>query len=199
MYRTRVVDPLIRSQMANACDILHDWKKFKPIIAGGSLWSWAAGKPARDIDIFIKSTWRARRKARSLVTDKSDAGLKVQIIKNGYFGEIEVIRKLKNTVYTAVMPDGTPVDIILSSVGGTKVLQYFDYRHCAVAFCPPCTTDLTGARSYTAGELEMLHKKARSKEMIISKIQRGLWGSVDAKEELVRVIHELKDIYLNKE
>lgn len=31
------------------------WALFRPVIAGGAIWSWAAGIPARDVDIWMYS------------------------------------------------------------------------------------------------------------------------------------------------
>jgi hypothetical protein len=195
MYREHLVDPIVKEQMNAACCILHDWKKHKPAIAAGCLWAWAARKPARDIDIFVKNSRKARKKAQSFIVNPSSAPLRKKVVKSNYFGVHEEARKIKAVAYTSILPDDTPLDIVLAPIPGIEAVKYFDYSHCAVAFSPPYTVDLTGVGHYIAGELNQMHKEARSKEVIMSKVQKTLWGNVDAEREIIRVIHELKDIY----
>lgn len=181
--------------MYAACKILYDWKKFKPAIAGGCLWSWAAGKQARDIDIFVKNSWRARKKARSFIFNASGVSLKKKVIKSNYFGVRELAKEIKTIAYTSILPDNTPLDIVLSPVSGIDATKYFDYSHCAVAFSPPHIVDFTGVGHYVSGQLNKRHKEARSEDVIMSKIQRILWKNPDAEREIVRIVHELKNIY----
>ena len=58
----------IHAQMVGAIEILRKWNWWKPIIAGGALWSWAAGNLANDVDIFARSTWWSRRRAKKTTT-----------------------------------------------------------------------------------------------------------------------------------
>jgi len=41
------------AEMREACELLFEWEDLKPVIAGGALWSWAAGRTPKDIDVFI--------------------------------------------------------------------------------------------------------------------------------------------------
>lgn len=194
MYREKA-DPLIKSQMIHACEVMYDWEKYNPAIAGGCLWSWAAKKTARDIDIFVKNTWGARKKASIFVLNLEGGGLKQKVIKSNYFGTFEKTRIVKTRAYTSMLPDNTPLDIILAPKSGIENIKFFDYAHCAVGFSPPHTINLVGAKYYASGTLEKWHNEARPESLIKDKIQNSLWNNPNAKTELNRVVHELTQIY----
>src|SRR4051812_11914821 len=58
--------PEVLAEMRASVALLYDWRKYDPVIAGGALWSWAAGRRCRDLDVFMKNSWGARRRARAL-------------------------------------------------------------------------------------------------------------------------------------
>jgi hypothetical protein len=193
MYRKQNVDPIVRQQMFEACGVLHDWKKFKPAIAGGCLWSWAASRPARDVDIYVKDSRLARKKASSYIPVNEETYLKKKVIKHGYWYNEEKAKKIKAIAYTSRLPMGCPLDLILTPYPGVETIHYFDYRHCMVAFSLD-RASVIGARYYVAGELEINHKDAREEKVIMNKIQKSLWGRPEAESKIKNVIFELKRI-----
>lgn len=182
----------VSTQMKYACEILHEWKKFKPIIAGGALWSWAANRPARDVDIFAKDSWRSRRKASKYIHDPSACPLKQKVQVYGYF-LYEKAKPIKVDAYRGLLPDGTPLDIVLVPKSGINALRFFDYAHCMVGFGLD-EVNLSGVQFYVAGNLYSRHNAPRLERVIMSKVQKFLWGSDEAETAMVKVVSELNNI-----
>lgn len=193
MYRHDTFDPVVRQQVFEACEVLRDWKKHEPAIAGGSLWSWAANRPARDVDVFVKNSIRARRKASSYILNSGGSNLNVMV--SNYWGRH--VEPVKAVAYTSMLSVGCPLDIVLTPVSGIKALKYFDYEHCMVAFGLD-KVDLSGAECYVGGTLNQKHDRARTQKVIMKKIQRSLWGYPDAETKLKEVIYDLKRIVVDQ-
>ena len=184
----------VYAEMAEACVYLKKLKRFKPAIAGGALWSWAAQKPARDIDIFMKNSWFARRKVRRITTLSFD-----EMWPNGYhsdgYGSWLAWARIDRYTYRSKLD--IDFDFVLTPWHGVGAARKFDYGHVQVAFAPEVSLDL-GAVFYQTGELHKNNDRdghERPKELIESKIQRSLWKNADAGLFLMDVFHNLSYIY----
>lgn len=184
--------------MVGAIDVLKLWKWWKPVIAGGALWSWAAGNVANDVDIFARSTWWSRRRARAMYgLSTIDLATVNPKIPTGYgdfvSGEgLHVFRsKLAN--------HPTKVDFVLSKrgehgYGSPGVTQsIFDYEHVQVAYSLDWYS-VDGATSYSEGKLKQLHHDARNKDYVLGKVQTSLWNNPQALAQLVQVMQDLARI-----
>ena len=190
----------IRLQMESACNLLIDWRKMHPCIAGGALWSWAANLPANDLDIWVKDSWRARRKAKEFVLDNNSIELAKKIMKtvHNYFGSLkkEGTKLIKSIRYKGRTKEcNTSIDLILSKGKGIAVVNFFDYQHCAVGFSIKEITTL-GSESYKDGNLvKQQSSHGRTEEAVMAKVQMALWGHKSALDNLNRVMMDLKEIY----
>lgn len=186
----RIAEPnVIDKQMEDACLLLHQWKDYEPAIGGGALWSWAANRSARDVDIFALSTFFSRRKARKLYIEHGEGEIYRSHYSSGYGHFMQVHHGLKFS--TSLQRTGTPVDFILSKYTGLEMADRFDYKHCQVAFGLDGVL-LRGARYYVDGKLtENDPPYSRTNEVINSKIQSSLWGNPEAKERLLDVMRRL--------
>jgi hypothetical protein len=173
------------AQMSDAIDMLYHWQHRDPVIAGGALWSWAAMQPARDVDIFMKTSWRTLRKCRRLYGPVSEELMGEE--QDHYGGSPVRVNRF------AIETDATSIDLVLTSRGGGDITSGFDYEHCAVAFGPSCAVTF-GVRAYQAGETRQLcygHRFRRTREQILEKVQPTLWGRPEAKDALRVVLWEL--------
>ena len=200
MYRTNNFDSPIIQQMKLACLKLYEWQKFHPAISGGALWSWAASQQARDIDIFVKNGWfsGARKKARSLIVDKSRFVLGEDVEKNGYGGPVTVWKPIKRIyVYKGKLEDDTSFDLVLTPHAGLDIINYFDYYHCMVAFSPE-GIDLDGVSYYINKKLKKSFRSyigIRDENIMKEKIRSSLWGNPNAEVKMNLVMLKLKEIY----
>jgi len=204
----------IKAQMIGAVALLYEWKRWRPIIAGGALWSWAAGNVANDVDIFARSTWWSRRRARAMYGKSTlDHATVNKSIPTGYGDFISgkglhVFRtKLHTHGSAASVPAAdsctaagcTKVDFVLSRRGeygyGAPGVNHsiFDYEHVQVAYgLAWYSTD--GASAYAAGRLKQLHADARNKNYVIGKVQISLWNNPEATTKIAGVMQELAAI-----
>lgn len=199
-FRTQTfedVRTVITAQMVGTCRVLKDWEKFKPVVAGGALWSWAAKEIARDVDIFVKKSWRTKRRADQIYGVDRERNLLGKTKQSvSYGGTITVDGHVPVLVYKSVLPGdtGTPMDFVLTPWRGAEVTCHFDYLHDTVAFGRgiACTN---GATYYKAGMYIAVYDKHRDKELVKKKVKQTLWNNPDAKEKLNQVMVTLSHIY----
>lgn len=181
-YREAAPDP-VEIEMREAVALLWRWRRYAPCIAGGSLWAWAAGRRARDVDLFLHSTWVSRRNIGRHYgpSVREEMGLKWQ-----HDGYDRIPSAYPIDVYRAKLDCGTPVDLVLNSWKHHEAAMHFDYWHCMVAFSLRGTLDL-GVDFYRRGQLNQQHEgRCRSREVIEAKLQPTLWGQ----EKAVPAMHE---------
>ena len=189
----------IQEEMFFTCSLLKEWRRWHPVVAGGAIWSWAAGKPCNDVDIFVQSTWGSRRKAlRQYGYCDSDKLLSTKTVHSTYLGgSRDVTTEMPIERYKTLLPDcPVPVDFNLTPWKGAEVCQHFDYLHCVVAFGPK-TMCATGVEFYQKGLLEPQHRHAntRAREYVMGKIQPSLWGKASAGDHVRRVLIQLQRLY----
>ena len=186
----------VRAQMVGAVEFMQRWKRWHPVIAGGALWSWAAGVPARDIDIFAKANWWSKKRAQAMygssTVDFYTINPRVRIYRASITGRGLDVFHSKIEAYPH-----TPIDFVL--VNGFDPdrppgLDMFDYGHCQVAFgLNMHMTD--GAAFYRDGLLRDLGKMwERDSKSVMAKVQKSLWGQPEAYDRLMDVMHELSKI-----
>lgn len=196
-YRSMVYidkESAIRAQMIGAIALIRQWRWWGAVIAGGALWSWAAGNPANDIDIFAHATrwsqWRARRKYGPSSLEREAM---TPTWHTGYGG---VVDGRGFHVYSTHLPNhSTEVDLVLSSKPRDKdrpslAANLFDYGHCEVAFGLDWST-VDGASDYCAGTLNQKILKARDKNYVLSKVQQSLWKNPEARDKITDVMNKL--------
>lgn len=178
---------LIDAQMRGAIRILKKWRWHDVALAGGALWSWAAGEPARDVDFFVRSTFWTRRKARSLYVE-AEPGLALSS-RYQSLAEGTVINNFKTQLHDCP----TPVDFVISHRPRTVDGGIFDYTHCCVAYALKWYC-IDGANAYAEGRLTKLHFDARKPDYVLSKVRRSLWGNPSAPDKLMEVMSKLSDL-----
>lgn len=185
--------PRVNEQMELACKLMYEWRYYTPVIAGGALWSWAAGVLCRDVDLFVKDSWLARRKAnKSYGASANDVMLYLRYTEYFTHTNERPVHK-----YLSMLSDGvTPVDIVMSPWKGTDVVEHFDYEHCMVAFSPS-KIETKGAKAYSDGKLirKFDRDKVRDEHVVAAKYIDSLWGKQDAVEKLDRVMYMLNQLY----
>lgn len=198
-YRSNLVfldrQAAIKAQMVGAVAVLKQWKWWRPIIAGGALWSWAAGNVANDVDIFARSTWWSRRRARAMYGQSTiDHATVNPKVPTGY-GDF-VSGEGLHVFRTRLENSPTKVDFVLSKRGnygyGSPGVSHsiFDYAHVQVAYGLDWYS-VDGADAYCQGKLKQLHHDARDKNYVLGKVQMGLWNNPEALAKLVLVMQEL--------
>lgn len=201
-YRNNLVfldrQAAIRAQMEGAVFLLRLWKRWRPIIAGGALWSWAAGNVANDVDIFARSTWWSRRRARAMYGQSTiDLATVNPQIPTGY-GDF-VSGKGLHVFRTKLDTHPTKVDFVLSKrgehgYGAPGVTDSIsDYAHVQVAYGLRWYS-IDGAQAYAHGKLKQLHHDARNKNYVMGKVQTSLWNNPQAIAKLVGVMQDLAHI-----
>jgi hypothetical protein len=180
-------DPNIETEMKEAVALLWRWRRYHPAIAGNSLWCWAANKPAKDVDIFVKESWACDKNLRAhygLPYDEAfnDSG------SSGY-GSIALDVK----VFKSTTPSGKPVDIIMTKKEGSKIVSNFDYSHLMIAFDLKGFSSAVGVLFYTDGILHRVKSGGRDTETIRGKLQPALWGKPEAAEAMKRVAAKLDE------
>ncbi len=200
-YRSASSAFLVDDEMRAACDFIRQWQKYEPVISGGALWAWAAGKLARDVDIFFQEGFWLKRKLRKLYgpSVQEIRGLEERIGDEDLHGEYKTFVGVGRAItrYKARLTTGTEVDLVLTPWRGVDVITQFDYAHCMVAFGADQECHL-GASFYHDDSLNPRNSRARSKEVIKSKIQKDLWGSPEAKIKLFAVMDKLKNMYWSR-
>ena len=182
----------ITAQMTGAVELLYRWKRWNAVIAGGALWSWAAGFTANDVDIFVRSTWWSRRRARAMYGLSSlDTATVNQRIPDGY-GGFAVGMGLQ-VFKTKLANHPTKVDFVLSGRTTDRYGGIFDYAHCQVGYGLSWHC-IEGANSYCEGKLTQLHADARGRDFVMNKVQQTLWRNPNARARLVSVMQELSRI-----
>lgn len=182
----------IRAQMTGAITILREWKKYNPVIAGGALWSWAAEKPANDIDIFARSSIWTRWRAERMYGPPSFAEANFNTRREGAYGSAKAGTGLQ--VFRTVLGNHhTKVDLVLTGRPSDGNHGMFDYAHCRVAWGLDWCS-MAGASAYEEGRLVQLHHNARPEKHVLSKVQRDLWGSTMAFHRLFAVMGELSSV-----
>lgn len=187
----------VTQEMLEACKILYEWRKWHPVIAGGALWSWAALQPCNDIDIFIKSTWRTRRRANRIFgADDGNRFLATTKTYSDYWETKERPKWFKTRRYRSVIvATGTKLDFVLNPFKGARVIHYFDYAFCAVAFGPSSISSY-GSTYFQDGDLEAQHCAPRDYQTMRVKTEKHpLWGKMQAGPSLVRTLQILEQIY----
>jgi len=185
---------IIREQMLGALAMLKLWEPWRPYIVGGALWSWAAGKPARDIDIFVASTrWSRMFATATCQPKKVDPLSHMQCLGMDHY---EVLLKTYGVeVYQTKTPTcPTAVDIIMLVQSSSSKVQSFpipDYAHCRVAYGLHSYC-IEGSAAYVDGNLELLHVSGgRSKETVMGKLQPSLWRNQLAAQAITDTIRQL--------
>ena len=189
----------VLEEMRGTCLLLKQWQRWRPIVAGGALWSWAAGRNCRDVDIFVRSNWWTRRRAlRTYGVHNTDTfGAKEAV--SSYWGTTEREAGVAIVRYSTLLPgnSNTPVDFNLTPWKGAEAVAHFDYGHCAVAFGHKIAVT-HGIEYYENGALCDTHGSptiARSKELVLHKTQPDLWGQPHAGERLRMVLKALERMY----
>lgn len=196
VYREQV-SGLPNLQMQEAVRLLVEWRRFNPVIAGGALWAWAANNPARDVDIWLRNTRRARR-AVSNWTQKTDGLTLVEQVKKSSKNYIVTIKAVETVIERRIglfVESKTPVDVLLVPWAGIRAPEHFDYLHCAVAWGIHRSCD-TGAKYYH-GRLKPTFPGGgyrRNTKLVMEKLQKELWGKAEAAKRLQAVFTQLRDI-----
>lgn len=182
----------VAQEMQEAVDLLWRWRRYSPAIAGGALWAWAAGRRARDVDIFLLSTWASRRAMKAIYGTPAGESMGEQYNHDGYQ---TIASAYAIEVHKTFLPCGSPVDMILCPWGDGLVTDHFDYAHCQVAFGITARI-MKGANAYTLADLQMQHtdNRCRTEEKIRAKLQPELWGHHDAAAKLVYTMETLDHI-----
>jgi len=177
------VRPTAREEMDAAVRFLVQYRKCKPVLVGGALWSWAAGNPVRDVDFNIEDTlinkWRLRGLGTKGTQQLSDGGT----VSAGYSYQLEE-EMVTLRVRRCHLSTGTPMDLVFTPWATYNATGHFDYRHCQVAYRHPGGVITKGAQDYSSGVLTSLHKHARSSERVLAKVEPSLWGNPDAPHAL---------------
>lgn len=187
-------DGNVLKEMEAACQFLLHWERFEPVIGGGALWAWASGHQARDVDVFVRESWRSRRWANKIETTVAHERMCTHPARNEYGdwiskGDVEVFR------YITELTNGTKVDLVLTPWTGIEAIDHFDYEHCMVGFGPVGFTT-RGVDAYARGSLNIIWPNhARSDVVIKSKIYGDLWGNTRAVMRMENTIHSLQKIY----
>jgi hypothetical protein len=185
-------------EMREACQLLYDWRKHRPAIAGGALWAWAAQEPPRDIDIFLRHSFfrPVHRKARQLYGEPLNYPFGPPY--EDYGG---LMRNLPSARYSTFLPQSRArVDFVVAKWTGFQAVAAFDWEHCQVAFSPTGRVTL-GTDSYARGELARNqqaargHQVARDRQVVEEKLQTSLWGKPWAPRCLLDVMDKLEQIY----
>lgn len=179
----------IITEMKEAVALLWRWRRYYPAISGNSLWCWAAGKPAKDIDLFVKDSPACQRNLVAHYGPAVSDVLGVDVRDRGY-NTISEDRPV--AVFKSTTPSGKPVDVVVTEWKGYEAFQRFDYGHLMVAF-GITTRVLTGATNYKNAQLVKLHGRAREEGIIRQKIQDDLWGSANAEPALKAVFAALDE------
>ena len=194
MYRALYRDPLVQQQMVDTVDALINWRKYDPAVAGGALWSWAAGRPANDIDLWVRRTWGSKKKAKKLIAQANSFRLYKEVEGSDSYGTWTSTYDKRTLRYLGYMPTShTKVDLILTNFGGVEASTWFDYRHCQVAFSLT-QVNSTGAEYYQKANLCPTSDYARDKEFVEKKLQHSLWGSAEAEDKLRDVFLRLREL-----
>lgn len=211
------------AEMHEACRFLYHMRNHSPVIAGGALWSWAAGKRPNDIDVFVANSPGL---VESLgIAFEPNPGSSDSLEDNprtqsnfyrGFHpddGKPYVIHRFKYQLTIGIETQAAggsyavPVDLVVTPWRQERVISHFDYNHCRVAFGATVVkregkderielhADSFGAQWYERGILMTTHSRPRSKERIMSKIQADLWGNPEAGERLRMVFEALDHTY----
>ena len=190
------VENLIRDQMIGACRMLKEWQKFWPVVAGGALWSWAAKEPARDVDIFVRRSWRTRRWATRRYGVFGDEDFRDRkLIRSGYSSRWTNVG-VPVSHYKTVLPGdtATPVDFVLTPWKGCEVIKHFDYFSSCVAWGSRGSS-VFGASYYRDGAMTAQFEGGRDKDYVRGKVKEALWGKEQAEERLSQIFVNLSHIY----
>lgn len=188
--------PVIDAEMKEACRFLLEWRKYKPLIAGGALWAWAADERPRDIDIFLSGGFMLRRK----LTKRFGPPMVYPIGEARSAGYFYPVRQARSDRFagTLELAEQAPakLDIVYTPFRGPEVLDHFDYAHCMVAFGEGVRI-ARGAPHYAEGLFEPRHGQHRAVSWMEEKVYQVLWGRPWAPERLGRVMNRLAHHYNN--
>lgn len=193
-------------EMQKSCEFLYKIREYQPVIAGGALWSWAAGRRPNDIDVFVGDYNGIARSAFSMVYEENNQGSdslaekpNTPAYRNIAGNELYDIYRFKHKIEVGDQTVGArgyvvPIDLVCTPWNGEGPIWHFDYNHCMVAFGAN-TRNLFGAEFYVKGLLQTRHDKPRPMERIRGKLQKDLWGNPDALPRLQMVMEQLDWIY----
>lgn len=172
-------------QMLEAIVVMERLRKLKPAICGNALWCWAAGQTARDVDIFMRKGWFARRR----VLKASDSLMQVR-----YHPTRNYVYASERYAFTGYPCAGAEVDIdvvVGKWKNGLAACDSFDYEHLRVGWMPSDSLD-HGASYYERGLLISIHKHTvRHPDVVRGKIVTDLWSNEDAGYALSEVFEQL--------
>lgn len=222
IYREDQMERLLQqtAEMSAACDFLYHMRNHDPVIAGGALWSWAAGRRPNDIDVFVANS-PGLVEALEVGFEKNSAGSDSlednARVESDFYRAFDpgdtrpyVIQRFKHRVVINFERQeaggmyAIPVDLVVTPWRRGAVISHFDYNHCRVAFgirldrskggeeIITIHADNTGADWYMRGQLETAHPRPREESRIRSKLQSSLWGNQEAGERL-RMVFEALD------
>ena len=201
LYRTEsfTKSTSVIEEMRAICRFLYEWRRYKPIVAGGALWAWAANKHCRDADVFMRKRMFLERKIKKYFDTNVEvielAGINTV---QGYYGKSQEQALIPFDLYKILLaPEKIAVDVILTgNHPANTVKRNFDYEHCKVGFGKSNYIAL-GVDAYSRGELisDYNGARVRDKETILSKVQPDLWGKDIAKVRLLDTIKSLMDLY----
>lgn len=167
----------VLDEMKQAVEFMWSIAFAEPVIAGGALWSWAAHKQARDVDIFIRKP-----------SDELRAKLESMFSRRDGRSPDEATYPARRL--TAELPNGTPVDIVIMD-DDKKLL--FDWQHCNVSFSHDGIQRLDGVSCYMDAKLvSQGTEHPRSSDDVLKKVHAELWGKVDAAPAMINALHRLE-------
>lgn len=181
--------PEIVTEMKEAVALLWRWRLYDPALAGNALWCWAANKPAKDIDLFVKDSWACQKNLKAHYGEPNGGSIGI-IPSPGGYGSIDEGHPI--WVYKTTTPSGKPVDVVVTRWTGPETISRFDYGHLKVAF-GLTERNTGGAVYYARGQILKLHGRARPIEVINSKLQTSLWGNRGAATAIAQVVIKLDE------
>src|SRR6188508_822128 len=198
LYRTESFEKTdaVMAEMRSICKFLYQWRKYKPIVAGGALWSWAANKHCRDADVFMRKRMFLENKIlKYFATNKEIVNLSgLHTSHGGYGRSSHTEKKIPFDLYKVFLAqEKIAIDVILTGNRPIDtVRRNFDYEHCKVGFGKNQLV-ATGVDAYSQGKLKTDYsaENVRPEWVILNKIQPDLWGKDIATVKLLDVLNIL--------
>lgn len=216
----------VQFQMTAALIAIRELKRLRPAICGNALWCWAANNPARDIDIFMSRRWFSAWTVRKFIANSSWLQSETTNNAQNYAFKF-VPDLMRDTYYllppatanckpvavihiqAAVIPlkhDGhiipkkkTVLDLVAGPWNtGILATDGFDYHHLQVGWSPR-RTDGRGSTFYEVADLckNRARGATRSRETVLRKVQKSLWGQNTAGHMLNNVYGTLNEMYIS--
>jgi len=191
-------------EMDNVLKIMYDFRYLGPVIAGGCLWSWAAGQKSRDVDIFFQDsgeTMDALSNFDKVYKNPEEDFMGMEVTHDEY-GDIVGEQERAIRVFNGkIKSSDTAIQLTVTQEESEYITNFFDYEHVRVSWSPHnFVTD--GAKFYAKAILQLVDNvharvpgNARSEEKIMSKIIAKMWGNPHAHAALSQVGRFLNNGY----